>query len=137
MPLKLKKGLLIAGQLGILIAVYEFGCVISRVLPIDLPGNIIGMGLLLICLVTGILKHKHVGMACDYLIDNMSIFFVPAGVGIMGCVSLLQGTAAIKFAFVCVVTTVLVFLSTSATVVLVQRLMEKRAAASTGKELAR
>jgi hypothetical protein len=35
----------------------------------------------------GILKRKHVGMACDYLIDNMSIFFVPAGVGIMGCVS--------------------------------------------------
>ena len=94
------------------------------------------MGLLLTCLVTGILKRKHVGMACDYLIDNMSIFFVPAGVGIMGCVSLLQGAAALKFAFVCIVTTVLVFLSTSATVVLVQRLMEKRAASAT-KELAR
>jgi holin-like protein len=136
MSLKMKKGLIIAGQLGVLIAVYEFGCAISSMLPIDLPGNIIGMGLLLTCLVTGILKRKHVGMACDYLIDNMSIFFVPAGVGIMGCVSLLQGAAALKFAFVCIVTTVLVFLSTSATVVLVQRLMEKRAASAT-KELAR
>lgn len=136
MSLKMKKGLIIAGQLGVLIAVYEFGCAISSVLPIDLPGNIIGMGLLLTCLVTGILKRKHVGMACDYLIDNMSIFFVPAGVGIMGCVSLLQGAAALKFAFVCIVTTVLVFLSTSAAVVLVQRLMEKRAASAT-KELAR
>lgn len=136
MSLKMKKGLIIAGQLGVLIAVYEFGCAISSVLPIDLPGNIIGMGLLLTCLVTGVLKRKHVGMACDYLIDNMSIFFVPAGVGIMGCVSLLQGAAALKFAFVCIVTTVLVFLSTSATVVLVQRLMEKRAASAT-KELAR
>ena len=136
MSLKMKKGLIIAGQLGVLIVVYEFGCAISSMLPIDLPGNIIGMGLLLTCLVTGILKRKHVGMACDYLIDNMSIFFVPAGVGIMGCVSLLQGAAALKFAFVCIVTTVLVFLSTSATVVLVQRLMEKRAASAT-KELAR
>lgn len=110
-------------QLAILIAVYELGVLIAQFLPIDLPGNIVGMALLLILLATGMIKHRHVGRACDYLIDNMSIFFIPAGVGIMGCFGLLAGSIA-KFAFVCVVTTILVFLATSWTVICTQRLLE-------------
>ena len=92
------------------------------------------MALLLVLLATGVLKGKHIGGACDYMIDNMSIFFIPAGVGIMGCFTLLQGSA-LKFAFVCIVTTVIVFIATSATVIATSRLMNriagKRAAAST------
>ena len=44
---------------------------------------------------------------------------------IMGCVSLLEGNA-LKFALVCVITTVIVFLATSYTVMLVSRLTAKR-----------
>lgn len=123
---KLRKLGVLAAQMAVIIAVYEAGCVIAGVLPIDLPGNIVGMGLLLALLATGVLKNKHVGTACDYLIDNMSIFFVPAGVGILGCFSMLEDSA-LKFAFVCVATTVIVFLATSWTVILVERMMEKRA----------
>ena len=97
-------------------------------------GNIVGMALLLVLLATGVLKGKHIGGACDYMIDNMSIFFIPAGVGIMGCFTLLQDSA-LKFAFVCIVTTVIVFIATSATVIATSRIMnriaDKRAAAST------
>ena len=71
------------------------------------------------------LKARHVGDACDCLLDNMSLFFIPAGVAIMGCVSLLEGNA-LKFALVCVITTVIVFLATSYTVMLVSRLTAKR-----------
>lgn len=120
---RLRKIGIIALQLVVLIAVYGIGCLIAGFLPIAIPGNIVGMALLLILLGTGILKAKHVGEACDYMVDNMSIFFIPAGVGIMGCFSLLQD-AALKFAFVCIVTTVIVFLATSLTVALVSRLME-------------
>lgn len=121
---KLKHLGIVALQLGVLIGVYGIGCFISSYLPITIPGNIIGMALLLVLLASGVLKAKHVGEACDYMLDNMSIFFIPAGVGIMGCFSLLQD-AALKFAFVCVVTTVIVFLATSLTVALVSRLMER------------
>lgn len=120
---KVKRLATLAVQLVLLIAVYELGCLISQYLPIAIPGNIVGMALLLTLLATGILKAKHVGDACDYMVDNMSIFFIPAGVGIMGCFSLLQD-AALKFAFVCIVTTVIVFLATSLTVALVSRLMD-------------
>ena len=123
---KTRRGVLIALQLVLLVGIYEAGCLVAKALPIDLPGNIVGMALLLTLLATRVLKHKHVGAACDYLIDNMSIFFVPAGVGIMGCFSMLEDQA-LKFAFVCVATTIIVFLATSYTVIAVQRLMERRA----------
>lgn len=123
-------------QLGLLVAVYAAGCGIASILPLSLPGNILGMVLLLALLGTGALKPRHVDHACDYLLDNMSLFFIPAGVAIMGCVSLLADNAA-KFAFVCVITTVLVFLATSYTVILVSRLLARRTArrASDGGEV--
>ena len=58
------------------------------------------------------------------IIDNMSVFFIPAGVAIMGCFSMLQAAAA-KFAFVCIATTVIVFLATSYTVLFVSWVMAK------------
>lgn len=123
---KAKEACKLAGQLLVLIGVYETGCLAARVLPIDAPGNILGMGLLLALLITGVLREDNIGGACDYLVDHMSIFFIPAGVGIMGCVSMLAGNI-LKFALVCVVTTVIVFLVTSYTVMLTQRLMQKHA----------
>ena len=110
-----KRGARFAAQLALVVAVYGAGCAIASVLPVRLPGNIVGMVLLLV----------HVGDACDCLLDNMSLFFIPAGVAIMGCVSLLEGNA-LKFALVCVITTVIVFLATSYTVMLVSRLTAKR-----------
>ena len=82
------------------------------------------MVLLLVLLGTHVLKTKYISEACDYLIDNMSIFFIPAGVAIMGCFSLLESSAA-KFAFVCITTTVIVFLATSYTVLFVSWVMAK------------
>ena len=120
-----KRGARFAAQLALVVAVYGAGCAIASVLPVRLPGNIVGMVLLLVLLGTGLLKARHVGDACDCLLDNMSLFFIPAGVAIMGCVSLLEGNA-LKFALVCVITTVIVFLATSYTVMLVSRLTAKR-----------
>ena len=82
------------------------------------------MVLLLVLLGTHILKTKYISEACDYLIDNMSVFFIPAGVAIMGCFSILEAAAA-KFAFVCIATTVIVFLATSYTVLFVSWIMAK------------
>lgn len=109
-----------------MVAVYGAGCAITSALPVRLPGSIVDMVLLLVLLVTGLLKAQHVDNACDCLLDNMSLFFIPAGVAIMGCVPLLESNA-LKLALVCVVTTVIVFLATAYTVMLVSRLTAKRA----------
>lgn len=125
----------LACQMIVLVGIYEIGCQLAAFLPIDLPGNIVGMALLLILLATHVLRGRHVGMACDFLVDNMSIFFIPAGVGIMGCFSLLQ-ESALQFAFVCVATTVIVFLATSWTVIGVSRLQRRRAARKAARSAA-
>lgn len=125
----------LSAQMLLLVGIYEAGCQVANFLPIDLPGNILGMALLLVLLCTHVLRGRHVGMACDFLVDNMSIFFIPAGVGIMGCFSLLQDSA-LKFAFVCVATTIIVFLATSWTVIAVSRLQERSHARKAGRETA-
>lgn len=132
---RIKRFAKLGSQLLLLIGIYEAGCQLATVLPIDLPGNILGMALLLVLLGTHVLRGRHVGMACDFLVDNMSIFFIPAGVGIMGCFSLLQDSA-LKFAFVCVATTVIVFLATSYTVILVSRLQQRSAARKAARKTA-
>ena len=124
MQRSIKHGLLLLAQLCLIMGVYAAGCAIASVLPIALPGNILGMVLLLVLLGTHILKTKYISDACDYLIDNMSVFFIPAGVAIMGCFSILEAAAA-KFAFVCIATTVIVFLATSYTVLFVSWIMAK------------
>ena len=124
-----KRTVRLLAQLALIVAVYAAGCALAAVLPIALPGNILGMVLLLVLLGTGLLKAKHVGDACDCLIDNMSLFFIPASVAIMGSMTLLEGNV-LRFALVCIVTTVLVFLATAYTVVLVSRLMARGKAAA-------
>ena len=119
-----RHGLLLLAQLCLIMGVYAAGCALASVLPITLPGNILGMVLLLVLLGTHILKTKYISEACDCLIDNMSVFFIPAGVAIMGCFSMLEAAAA-KFAFVCIATTVIVFLATSYTVLFVSWVMAK------------
>lgn len=120
-----KRAGILVGQLALIVAIYYAGSFASSLLPVSIPGNISGMLLLLVCLLTGVLKTRHVGEGCRFLVDNMSLFFIPAGVAIMGCAGMLAGSV-LKFAFVCVVTTVIVFLATSGTVIAVSRILERR-----------
>jgi holin-like protein len=59
------------------------GEMISRFLDLPIPGNVMGMGLLLLALTTGWIDVKWIEEAADILLSNMTLFFVPAGVGVM------------------------------------------------------
>ena len=122
---KVNKVLRFILQVSVIVAIYCVGSFISSILPISLPGSILGMLVFLILLFAGILKVRHVDHACEFLIDNMSIFFIPAAVAIMGCFSLLTGNA-FGFIFVCVATTLLTFFASSYTAMFVMRLVERR-----------
>lgn len=118
----LRKSMRIILQLGLIVAVCLSGEQISHVLPIAIPSNICSMLLLLVFLVGGVLKIENIGEASDFLLDHMSIFFIPAAVAIMGSVSLLAGNI-LKLVLICLITTVLVFVVTSFTVSGTMRLM--------------
>lgn len=56
---------------------------ISRSLALPIPGNVMGMGLLLVALATGLVKLKWLEEAAELLLANLALLFVPAGVGVM------------------------------------------------------
>jgi holin-like protein len=56
---------------------------ISRMLDLPIPGNVMGMGLLLLGLTTKLVDIKWFEEAAEVLLSNMALFFVPAGVGVM------------------------------------------------------
>ncbi len=56
---------------------------VSRFLDLPIPGNVLGMGLLLAALSAKIIDVKWIEEAADLLLSNMALFFVPAGVGVM------------------------------------------------------
>ncbi|WP_396425647.1 CidA/LrgA family protein [Lactococcus cremoris] len=70
-------------QLLIIFGFSFIGNVISNVFRLPVPGSILGMILLFIALQFKLLEFRHVDEAGSFLINNMTILFLPAGVGIM------------------------------------------------------
>lgn len=69
--------------LAILLLLQFVGEVISRGLQVPIPGNVLGMGLLLAALGLGWVQLAWVQEAADLLLAHLALFFVPAGVGVM------------------------------------------------------
>lgn len=59
------------------------GIFIASLLPITIPGSIIGMLILFVLLALQVLPAKWVNPGCYVLIRYMALLFVPIGVGIM------------------------------------------------------
>lgn len=70
-------------QLLIIFGFSFIGNVISILFHLPIPGSIIGMILLFLALQFKLLEFRHVDEAGSFLINNMTILFLPAGVGIM------------------------------------------------------
>ena len=66
------------------------GETLSFLLPVPLPGNIWGMALLFIALVTGLVKLESVEEAGDLLLEHLILFFVPISIGIIQYTDLIR-----------------------------------------------
>jgi holin-like protein len=69
--------------MAILLLFQAAGEVLSRGLDLPIPGNVIGMALLLIGFLTGVVKVAWLEEAAELMLANLALFFVPAGVGVM------------------------------------------------------
>jgi len=67
----------------ILLAFQLAGTIISDKLQIPIPGNVLGLGFITISLIAGIVKLEWVDEAATLLVNNLALFLIPAGVGIM------------------------------------------------------
>lgn len=116
-------------QLAILFVFCVAGDALSVLTHGKLPGNVLGMTLLFVCLVFGLIKLCHIEHAAVFFLQNMAFFFLPACVGILDTFPLIQSEL---FAILAVIllTTVITAAATALTVHLVLRLQAKKGAAS-------
>ena len=116
-------------QIGIVFGLYWLSQCIEAALPFPFPASVISLLLLLILLVLKVVKVDHIREKADFLLGNLSFFFVPVAVSFMSYVDVGRDNAA-AFVTSCVVSTVLCFAVTAWTVQLTSRLLEKRKGAA-------
>ena len=112
-------------QLGIIFSICWLSAVIEYLLPFAFPASVIGMVLLLICLLTGILKVASIQEMSDFLLSNMSFFFIPAGVNVINYLDILKANW-LPLLVICVITMVITFAVTAYSVKLTVWLMNKK-----------
>ena len=69
-------------QFALILALSLVGELLNMYLPLPVPAGIYGMVLLFILLCLGVVKLPHVKQTADFLIEIMTISFIPAGVGL-------------------------------------------------------
>ncbi len=109
-------------ELLMIMLVYFSGEWISQVTGILLPGNVIGMILLLFLLMVNIIKLEQIAKISALFLNNLTLFFIPAGVGIMVHYHLLEGIV-VPFMTIIVVSTFLVMIITGYAVEIMQRMV--------------
>ena len=107
-------------QIAILLILVFIGELLNKVFKIPIPGNILGMILLLIALLTGIIKLHQIEEVSKLLLDHLTFLFIPAGVGLMAVTGVLKDSWYIILV-ICVFTTILVMAITALVVQLIRR----------------
>lgn len=100
---------------------YAAGELLSWFMGGFIPGSVSGMMLLFTALCLRWVKPEKIKPVAKFLCDNMALFFVPAGVGILNALDILSAYwQAILIA--CAVSTVIVIIAVAST----QQWLEKR-----------
>ena len=112
-------------QLLIILGVWLAGEVIAHLIPIPIPGNVIGMILMLILLLTKVIKVEKISGVSTFFLDNLSFFFIPGSVALM--VDYRQVGDSLVPAFLAIlISSILVFLVTGLTTEWLLRLVKRR-----------
>jgi holin-like protein len=117
----------IAIQIAIIYIIYAAGNYISRLIAgiIVIPGNIIGMVILLVLLTTNILKLSMIEETGNFMLKYMGFFFVPLTVGLMESYKLIQ-SSIIQIVIILVLScTIVMFVSGKVTDLLISYGKEK------------
>lgn len=76
-------------QVAVLLGFLGIGELIAMISGLPVPSSVIGMLLLAASLKAGIVKLRHVEGVADFMVHNIALFFVPAGVGLMNSFGIL------------------------------------------------
>jgi holin-like protein len=70
-------------QLAVIFAICVAGEILHRIVGVPLPGNIIGMVLLLVLLCLKVLKPEQISGVSSFFLNHLALFFLPPSIAIM------------------------------------------------------
>lgn len=115
----------IISQIGIIFAVCWLGEIISAALPFTFPSSIIAMILLFLFLLFRIVKVDHIKEKSNFLLSNMSFFFIPISVSIIEDYQMIK-ESLLPFLVICIVGTIITFTTTVFTIRIVTKILSGR-----------
>lgn len=101
------------------------GELISAIIPAPFPGSVIAMIVLFLCLIFKVLSVEKIHGFSEFLLQNMSLLFIPATVSIIEYLDVLKSVFW-QFLFICLITTIISFVCTAYSVKAVMYLIKKR-----------
>ena len=105
----------IMGELALIFSICLVGEGVAAILPVAFPASVISMMLLMVLLLTGTIKDRHIERVTHFLVANMAFFFLPSFVGLLEHTELLK-SRIIPLLIIVVATTPAVYLVTAWTV---------------------
>ena len=121
----------IFNQIGILLGVWAGGEVVSQLIKniINIPGSILGMIILFLLLQFKILSEDKIKDVADFLLGNMGIFFIPAGVSLIQSLGLIKENAVLLLSCIILIN-IAVMIGSGKSVDFMIKLKEKKQAKS-------
>lgn len=104
----------------IILGIYLLGELLSSLLHLPIPGNILGMVILFILLCTKVIKVDNISNVTNFLLDHLAFFFIPAGVGLMTSIGIIKSTWW-QLLVVCISTTIIIIGVTGIIVQIISR----------------
>ena len=101
------------------------GEALNKLLPLPIPAGVYGLVLLLVGLITGIVKLEDVETTGGFLLDTMTLMFIPAAVGIMSVTDILL-PVLVPYLVIIISSTVIVMTVTGIAAPLILRRSEKK-----------
>lgn len=78
-------------QVLVLCGISLMGNFAAQFLPVAIPGNILGIFILLILLERGIIRMDKIEQGANFLIAELLLFFIPSAIGVMQYQDVLRG----------------------------------------------
>ncbi len=110
-------------QLALIFSLCLVGDLISSLLPFAFPGSVVSMLLILVLLLSRVLQEPMLGESADFMLRNMTFFFIPPGVSIVRYMDIINSIWW-QLIVVNIVSVITCFAAASWTVVLVGRVQK-------------
>ncbi|MHC9389662.1 CidA/LrgA family protein [Clostridioides difficile] len=111
-------------QLVIILSIWVIGEYISSFIQgiILIPGSIVGMLLLFLLLQFKVLDLSSIENVSGFFLDNMAIFFIPAGVSLINSLDLIRENVLVLLLVICLSTLIVMY----TTGIIVEKMIKKK-----------